>query len=46
MYDANYDSDYDEFDNNCVAIISDSDNIREVEPVNVNIRIGNTEAKA
>ena len=29
-----------------VAVISDSDNIREVEPVNVNIRIGNTEMEA
>ena len=35
IYDANYDSDYDEFNDNCVAVISDSDNIREVEPVNL-----------
>ena len=39
LCDANYDSDYDEFDDTCFAIISDSDNIREVEPVNVNIGI-------
>ena len=44
IYDANYDSDYGEFGDNCVAVISDSDNIREVEPVNMQIRIGNTEA--
>ena len=46
IYVANYDSDYDEFDYICVAIISDSDNVRDVEPVKVNIRIGNTETKA
>ena len=45
IYDANYDSHCDEFDDNCVAVISDSDNIREVEPVNMHIRFGNTEAK-
>ena len=46
IYDANYDSDYDEFDDNCVVLISDSDNIREMEPVNMHICIGNTETKA
>ena len=45
-YDANYDSDYDEFEDNCVAVISDGDNIREVEPFNMQIRIKNTETKA
>ena len=30
IYDANYDSGYDDFEDNCVAVISDSDNIREV----------------
>ena len=30
--DANYDSDYDEFDDNSVTLNSDSDNIREVKP--------------
>ena len=45
--DANYDSDYDEFYDNCVAIISDNNNnAREVETVNVNICVGNTETKA
>ena len=39
LFDANYDSDYDELDDKYVAVISDNDNIREVEPVNVNIRI-------
>ena len=46
IYDANYDSEYGEFDDNCVATISNSDNIREVEPVNVNICTKNTETKA
>ena len=46
IYNANYDSDYDNFDDNCVATISTNDNIREVEPVNVNICIGNTNTKA
>ena len=46
IYDAIYDFYYDEFDNNCVAIISDSDNFKEVEPVNMHIRIGNTETKS
>ena len=41
-FDANYDSDYDEFDDYCVAIIYDSDNIREMEPVNVKICIAKT----
>ena len=45
IYDANYDSDYDEFDDNCVAVISDFDNISEVEPVNMHNRIGTTETK-
>ena len=45
IYDANYDSDYDEFDDNCVAVISDRDNIRKVETVSVNIRIGKTQTK-
>ena len=44
-YDANYESDYDEFDN-YVAVISDSDNIREVEPVKMHIQFGSTETKA
>ena len=45
-YDANYDSEYAEFDDNCVAIISNNDNIREVETLNANICIGNTNTKA
>ena len=44
-YDANYDPDYDIFDDNCVAVISDSNNIREVKPVNIHIRIKNSETK-
>ena len=46
IYDAIYDFDYDEFDDNCVAIISDTDNIRRVKPVNLNLCIGKTETKA
>ena len=45
FYDANYDSDYDDFYGNCVATISTHD-ISEVEPVNVNICIGNNSIKA
>ena len=37
IYDANYESVYDDFDDNCVALISDSDNIREVEPLKMHI---------
>ena len=40
------DSYYDEFDDNCVAIISVTDIITEVEAVNVNICIVITETKA
>ena len=46
IYDANYESDYDDFDDNCVATISTDNNAREVEPVNLNICIGNTSTKA
>ena len=46
VYDANYDPDYDEFPDNCIAVISDSDSIREVELVNMHIRFGNTKTKA
>ena len=46
VYDANYDSDYDDYDDNCVATISINDNTREVEPVNLNICIANTSTKA
>ena len=46
IYDANYDSDYDDSDDNCVATISINNNTREVEPANLNICIGNTSSKA
>ena len=46
IYDANYDSDYDDYDDNCVATISFNNNTREVEPVNLKICIGNTGTKA
>ena len=46
IYDANYDSDYDDYDDNCVAAISIKTDIREVEPVNLDICVGNTKTKA
>ena len=46
IYDANYDSDYDDYDDNCVAAISINSDSREVEPVNLDICIGNTKTKA
>ena len=46
IYDANHDSDYDDFDANCVAAISIQINVREVEPVNLEICVGNTKTKA
>ena len=45
IYDANYDSDYDDFDDNCIAAISIQNNVREVEPVNLEICVGNTKTK-
>ena len=46
IYDANYDSDYDDYDDNCVAATFINNNTREVEPVNLNVCIGNTSTKA
>ena len=46
IYDANYDSDYDDYDDNCVAPISTNNNTREVEPMNLKICIGNTSTEA
>ena len=46
IYDANYDSDYDNYDDNCVATISINSDTREVEPVNLDICVGNTNTKA
>ena len=46
IYDASIDSDHDAFDDNCVAVIYDSHNIREVEPVNMHIQLGIIETKA
>ena len=45
IYDANYGSDYDDFDDICVATIPANDNIREVQQLNVNNCIGNTNTK-
>ena len=46
IYDAYYDSDYDDYDDNCVATISINNDTRELEPVNLDICIGNTSTKA
>ena len=46
IFEANYNFDYDDSDDSCAATISTNDNIREVEPMNVNICIGNTGRKA
>ena len=46
IYDAKYDSDYDDYDDNCVATIPISNDTREVKPVNLDICIGNTSTKA
>ena len=46
IYDANSDSDYDDCDDNCVATISIKSDTREVEPVNLDICVGNTKTKA
>ena len=46
IYDANYDSDYDDYDDNCVAKISINSDTREVEPMNLDICIGIIKTKA
>ena len=46
IYDSNYDSSYDDYDEICVATISVNNNTREVEPVILTICIGNTSTKA
>ena len=46
IYDANYDSDYDDYDDNCVATISIKCDTREVEPMNLDICVGNTKTNA
>ena len=46
IYDANYDSDYDDYNDNCVAAISIKNDTREVEPVNFDICVANTNTKA
>ena len=45
IYDANYDSDYDDLENNCVAVITHDHKFREVEPVNVQVHFGKIETK-
>ena len=46
IYDANYDSDYDDYNDNCVATISVKSYTCEVEPVNLDIFVENTTTKA
>ena len=46
IYDANYDPCYDDFNENSLDAFSDSDKIREMEPLNMKIRFGNTDTKA
>ena len=46
IYDANNDSDYDDYNDNWVATISIKSHTREVEPVNLDICVGNTKTKA
>ena len=46
IYAPNSDSDYDDYDDNCVAAISILNDAREVEPVNLDICVGNTNTKA
>ena len=46
IYDANYESDYDNYDDNCVATISIKSATRKVEPVNLDTYVGNTKTKA
>ena len=45
IYDANYDSDYDDYDDNCVTTISINNDNRELEPMNLDICIGSTKTK-
>ena len=46
IYDAIYDLDYDDYNDNCIATISINNDTREVEPGNLDICIGNTKTKA
>ena len=46
IYDANYDSDYDNYDDSCVAATSIQNDARGVEPVKLDICVGNTKTKA
>ena len=46
IHDANYDSDYDDYNDYCVETISVKSDPREVEPVHLDICVGNTTTKA
>ena len=45
IYEANYDSDFDDYNDNCVAKTSVKSDSREVETVNLYICVGNTKTK-
>ena len=45
IYDANFGADYDDYNDNCVATISVKSDTREVEPVYLDICVGNTTTK-
>ena len=46
VYNAKYDTDYEETEVNGVALISNNQNLCEVEPVNHQVQSGNIETKA
>ena len=46
IYDANDESDCDDLEDYLVAVISNSDSLREIEPVIIQIVFGNIETKA
>ena len=46
IYDSNYDSDDDDFDGNCLAVISVSNSLRELEAVIMQILFGKVENKS
>ena len=46
IYEAYYDFDYDETEDNCLVVISSHQDLRMVEPVNIKLYSGNVETKA
>ena len=41
MTDVKWDSDYDQTEDNCVALVSNDQNLKEVESVNLQFQFGN-----